>query len=114
MEPTVGRIVHYYAGDSDPALSSSVAPGEPAAAIVARVWEHGVATLAVFSPAGGVLHRPKVNYHEQGSERSAGAYWEWPFLVAAANATAPTAVEDDAGDPADGDPGANPEPEEAE
>jgi hypothetical protein len=55
IQPSVGRVVWYYPGPSDPLYMPGYA--EPRAAIVARVWNDRMVNLSVASTEGVMASR---------------------------------------------------------
>lgn len=70
MKPSIGRIVHFYLGNSK----------EPLPAIITRVWTDTTVNLVVF----GIHHAPSAEYtsivySEQPEENTLS--WCWPPKV---------------------------------
>ena len=82
IKPTVGRVVWYYpptnSGESGFARHST--PGEPLAAIIARVWNDNCVNLSVFD-ANGIAHsRTSVTLiHDDDSKTDSGHCRWMPF-----------------------------------
>ena len=64
IQPTVGRIVLYHPGPSDP---GGVVPGDAQAAIIAHVWSNTSINLCVFDPDGLPYSRTSV-YLQQAED----------------------------------------------
>lgn len=71
MEPTVGRIVHFYPGSADQQWTG---PG-PLAAIIAAVHSPELVNLGIFDGYGSPIQRTSVPF---GNPNNGNSYWEWP------------------------------------
>lgn len=75
MDPSIGRIVHFYSGATD-ALAGEATPQ---AAIVTYVHSAIMVNLAVFDHNGGFHSRTSVELVPLGSDAPAGrSYATWP------------------------------------
>jgi hypothetical protein len=75
IKPTVGRVVWFYPHAGDSTLCQ--APGEPLAAIIARVWSDRVVNLSVIDANGKQEPRTSVTLVQDGDEKPQGYYCEW-------------------------------------
>lgn len=73
IQPTVGRVVHFYPSIEDPLWVS----GRPLAAIVAYVWSDSCVNLAIFDSNGVSTNRTSVYLVQPGNERPSGGFCEW-------------------------------------
>lgn len=83
IQPTVGRIVHYYSFKVDGSIEMAQ-NGMPLAAIITRVWEPGKrVNLTVFDAKGDSYGRTGIPLIQPGSERPVGEkFCEWmPYQV---------------------------------
>lgn len=78
IEPTVGRVVWFYpATNCAEAGFCPPSPGEPLAAIIAKVWSSDMVNLTVFD-ANGVAHsRTSVPLNQDGHDLYGGYYCTW-------------------------------------
>lgn len=74
INPTVGRVVWYHPGASDPGFDGS---GRPLAAIVAHVWSDTCVNLACFDRNGIAFNRTSVFLYQGDTERPSSQYAEW-------------------------------------
>ena len=93
--PTVGRLLHYYPGENDSGLVSSVIPQPPLAAIVTFVHTERVVNLAVFTSQGGFASRCSVTLLQDDDIPLMGdSYAQWmPYQVGQAAKTEALAAE---------------------
>jgi hypothetical protein len=80
MEPTIGRIVHYY---YDPIGHEDFLPGGPGplAAIVTYVHTPTIINLCVFDGNGETRARTSVDFSPDGEQLAGvGAWAAWPIL----------------------------------
>ena len=70
MNPTVGRIVHYYPTDSDRFGET----GKPIAAVIVRVWSDECVNLRLFPDSDDSPWVSSVPYDLEAGEYS----WSWP------------------------------------
>lgn len=61
QKPSIGRIVHYLAGE-----------GQPLAAIITHVWNDACVNLTVFGPNGDTYGRTSVTF---GGDRVGDCNW---------------------------------------
>lgn len=77
MNPTVGRIVHFYATSKPPRAPATFAGNGPFAAIVTAVDEATRSvTLTVFPPCGEPFWMLGVRHKDDTSRGF--RFWEWP------------------------------------
>ena len=81
IQPTVGRVVHFYPGKVH-ALSRY---SGPMAAIITHVWNDGMVNVAVFDPNGETNGVTSVELHQPADTPVVhGGFWcEWPPHVKA-------------------------------
>lgn len=81
MQPTVGRIVHFYTADQ--AKQSNGQGNGPYPAIVTQVFAPGttgqMCNLKVFPPFKSPYDEGSVHTRQHAEEMNYGVrYWEWP------------------------------------
>jgi hypothetical protein len=69
IKPTVGRIVHYFAGDQ--------LPDKPFAAIITHVWSDCRINVTVFAQDGHSYGLGRVFLSQPGEEIPRGDYCAW-------------------------------------
>jgi len=74
ISPTVGRVVWYHPGSSDPGPSPE---GQPLAAIVSHVWSDTCINLAIFDANGVLYNRTSVLLVQDGAPVPSQQYAEW-------------------------------------
>ena len=75
MEPSVGRIVHYYTSQTHQHFNA-VGPG-PYPAIITRVWSPTCVNLKVLPDCGAPFDATSISLKVEGFT----TYWEWPPRV---------------------------------
>lgn len=94
--PTIGRIVHYYPGTSDPTLSDREGSwnnngAKVLPAIILQAFSPVLANLMVFTANGDAVVVRRYSVQEKSAILPYGdfqdgqepSYWEWPPLVPA-------------------------------
>jgi hypothetical protein len=85
MEPTVGRIVHYFPLHHEQDELHEIV-GNPLAAIIVTVWSGECVNLTVFDGNGNTHSRTSVAFMDQAgiAERDpdAGGFATWPERAA--------------------------------
>lgn len=74
IQPTVGRIVWFHPYNTD---SFAYTPGQPCAAIIARVWSNSCVNLSVFDHNGNWHSRTSVLLVQDGEDRPSSGFCEW-------------------------------------
>ena len=82
IQPTVGRVVLYHPGESDPEVIRF--EKNPVPAIVTHVWHERMVNLVVFDANGASRGRTSVELHQpEDTPVLHGGFWcEWmPYQV---------------------------------
>jgi len=84
VEPTVGRIVHYWpsADDINRDGMAALDLDQPFAAIVVRVVGFNIVNLVIADHVGNLRSRQNVGMHRADDPRPAqgSGFWEWPSI----------------------------------
>ena len=95
IQPTVGRVVHYYPGKNEGGPAGTVMElGSPRAAIITEVWDGRCVNLVVFNAngevdnPGGHTSVPLIQPGDPEPDPAEGFYCAWmPYQIGQAEKT---------------------------